>query len=97
MNKFNFWDNSKGIFEILSQGEFLDLVENAINSYKNEAGVIFNFNPKKTVFYVRTDVFCVRIAQNWGQIEKCLWDLDRDCDPEKYQMAIIHYLTLKSN
>lgn len=90
-NKTTFWDNTKGVFKIKVEGDFFDLISLAINTYFKIDGFEANFNKKNDTFYIRTNLFAVRISNKWGSVGNCNWTLERDRNEEKYQMVEINY------
>lgn len=96
MNRHNFWDESKGIWTVLSENSnYFRAIETALGMQtSNEA--TFNFNKDGTAFYIRNEDSCIRVGSKWGQVAKCQWDLDRDTS-EEVVVAVINYNKLNKN
>ncbi len=76
-NKNNFWNNSLGTWEIVSENDnYFSAVETAFQLA--EQGAEMNFNNDGTVFYARGENFVIRVAEIWGQIHTCSWFLNKD-------------------
>ena len=96
MDKFNFWNASKGVWTVVAEcAELHRAIEIALNreSYGEK---IYNFNKAGSTFYIRTETYCIRVSSNWGDVQQCNWTLDRDVKYE-YAVARISYNDLTEN
>ena len=93
MNKINFWNNSEGTWIVLSENDnFFRAVETAFNFAEEKN--LMNFNADGSAFYIREEDYCIRVSSNWGEVQKCNWQLDRDVR-QKFVVAKIEYKQLK--
>lgn len=95
INSFNFWDKSKGTWTILSENNnFYRAIETAFKLLNDDVLVHKpNFNNSGDTLFLRTQEYCIRVSENWGQRGDCIWSLDRD-QSEKYTIAKIMYSDL---
>jgi len=94
MNKINFWNNSEGTWIVLSENDnFFRAVETAFNFAEEKN--LMNFNADGSAFYIREREYCIRVSSNWGEVQKCNWQLDRDVR-QKFVVAKIEYDKLLS-
>lgn len=93
-NSLNFWDNTQGVWEVISQSnDFFRAVETVLSFYDSWEDGTPNFNKDGTAFYVRKENYCIRVSPKWGQINTCNWTLDRDTY-EQFVVARIYYHNL---
>jgi hypothetical protein len=93
--KETFWDNTQGVFIVLAEGKFDELIK----KYKGKSDNC-NFNPDKTSYFIRMDSFAIRISDRWGLVgndeERCKWTLNKPNEGyEGYVAAVIEYKRLK--
>lgn len=97
MNSTNFWDQSKGTWNIVSENSnYFRVIETALNISKNEkTDHVPNFNKTGTAFFIRCKDYCIRVSDKWGLLGDCQWSLDKD-PSDTFIIAKIKYSDLKT-